>query len=203
MEKDREATEQKLLDTIGEEIASGGFEKIGVNAVASKAGVSKMLIYRYFGSMDGLIAAYIKKKDFWINLPHEMVGQEQLGPFLKQMFYNQVKQMREDKTIRRLYRWELSTNNRMIEHLREQRETTGLWIIDEVGKLVKSSHEDVAAMATIVSAAITYLVMLEEFCPSYNGIPLDEDKGWDQIIKGIDIMIDLWLKNNTIKNGKE
>lgn len=63
-ERDREATEKRLLDTIGKMIAEDGFEKIGINAIATQSGVSKILIYRYFGSVEGLMAAYIRQHDF-------------------------------------------------------------------------------------------------------------------------------------------
>ena len=45
--RNRKATEQRLLSAIQELIEESGFEKLGINAVASKAGVSKMLIYRF------------------------------------------------------------------------------------------------------------------------------------------------------------
>ncbi|MEG0647254.1 MAG: TetR/AcrR family transcriptional regulator, partial [Bacteroides sp.] len=51
VERDREATEKRLIDTIGQMVAEQGFEKIGINAVAAQSGVSKILIYRYFGSV--------------------------------------------------------------------------------------------------------------------------------------------------------
>ena len=46
VERDREATEKRLIDTIGQMVAEQGFEKIGINAVAAQSGVSKILIYR-------------------------------------------------------------------------------------------------------------------------------------------------------------
>lgn len=201
VEKDREATEKRLLDAIGKMIAESGFEKIGINAVATQSGVSKILIYRYFGSVEGLMAAYIRQHDFWINLPHEIPSRERLSDFLKGMFHQQIEQLRNDQTLKRLYRWELSSNNEMIDALRRQREETGVWIIEAVSKLTKHDQKEVAAMATIISASITYLVMLEDFCPQYNGIPLGENVGWEQIRDGIDILIDKWLGNpaNTIK----
>ena len=58
-ERDREATEKRLLDAIGKMIAEDGFEKIGINAIATQSGVSKILIYRYFGSVEGLMTAYL------------------------------------------------------------------------------------------------------------------------------------------------
>ena len=57
-ERDREATEKRLLDTIGKMIAEDGFEKIGINAIATQSGVSKILIYRYFGSVEGRLLTY-------------------------------------------------------------------------------------------------------------------------------------------------
>ena len=45
-ERDREATEKRLLDTIGKMIAEDGFEKIGINAIATQSGVSKIDVYK-------------------------------------------------------------------------------------------------------------------------------------------------------------
>lgn len=193
VEKDREATEKRLLDTIGKMIPENGFEKIGINAVATQSGVSKVLIYRYFGSVEGLMAAYIRCHDFWINLPYGVPENSQLADFIKKMLRDQISQLRKDPTLKRLYRWELSSKNETIDELRQRRETTGLWIIDRVSKLSNHPKEEVAAVAAILSAAITYLAMLEDFCPQYNGIQLNQDDGWAQIDKGIDMLIDNWF----------
>ncbi len=48
-EHDRDATESRLITAVGQMIEENGFEKIGINAVAAKSGVSKILRYRYFG----------------------------------------------------------------------------------------------------------------------------------------------------------
>ena len=118
-ERDREATEKRLLDTIGKMIAEDGFEKIGINAIATQSGVSKILIYRYFGSVEGLMAAYIRQDEFWINFPLEYPSREKLPAFVKSMFQGQIEQLRNNPTLKRLYRWELSCNNDMIVKLRD------------------------------------------------------------------------------------
>ena len=87
MERDRKATEQRLIDTVGEMIAEEGFEKLGVNAIANRAGVSKILIYRYFNSVNGLVSAYIQQNDFWINFPQKLPAKEEMRYILKKMFY--------------------------------------------------------------------------------------------------------------------
>ena len=54
--KNRQATEMTLITAVNDIIEESGFEGLGINAVAAKAKVSKMLIYRYFNSLDGLTA---------------------------------------------------------------------------------------------------------------------------------------------------
>jgi len=189
-ERDRETTENKLLETIGQMIAENGFEKIGINAVAAHSGVSKILIYRYFGSIEGLMAAYIRQNDFWINFPLEIPDHESLPSFLKKTIYNQIEQLRNSPTLKRLYRWELSCNNEMIVRLREQREEIGLNLVEKISDLTGFPQREIAVMASIINASIIYLVMLEDFCPIYNGIEINKDSGWEQIYKGIELLID-------------
>jgi len=200
IEKGRAATEKRLLDAIGTMIAEKGFEKIGINAVSAQSGVAKILIYRYFGSVEGLMAAYIRQHDYWINFPRKLPRREELPVFLKKMFRKQIEQLHHDPTLKRLYRWELSSKNDMIEGLCRQREETGLWLIAAVSKFTGKDPKEVAALATIISASITYLVMLEDFCPKYNGIPLDKDDGWEQISSVIDGLIDQWFEKHREKS---
>lgn len=192
-ERDREATERRLVATIGEMVAREGFERIGINAVATRSGVSKILIYRYFGSVEGLMAAYIRQHDYWINTPEQTPSSEQLPAYIKQMFRAQAEQLRNDVTLRRLCRWELSSTNEMIDRLREERERRGIERIAAVCRITGRSQAEVAPIATLLSAAITYLMMLSEQFPRYNAIPLDQEQGWEQINRTMDSLIDLWF----------
>lgn len=194
VERDREATEKRLIDTIGQMLAEQGFEKIGINAVAAQSGVSKILIYRYFGSVEGLMAAYIRKYDFWLNFPLEIPSKEDLPEFVKAMFKTQIEQLRSNPTLRMLHRWELSCNNEIVAKLRQQREQTGYRIVEIASQLMGYPKEEMAVIASVVTASITYLVMLGEFCPVYNGIAISEDAGWEQMISGIEVMVDKILK---------
>lgn len=193
--KDRERTEKKILDAVGSVIAGDGFEGIGINAVAQKAGVSKMLIYRYFGGLDELISSYLLQKDYWVNTNIDFRESSDIGKSLKRLFREQIRQMRGDITLRRLHRWELSTADQTVRLLRERRERNGCELVKAVGKLTHSPHAEVASLASILSASISYLVLMEEQTAVYNGIDLQSDTGWDQVAQGIDLMIDLWMKH--------
>ena len=135
--KNRQATEMTLITAVNDIIEESGFERLGINAVAAKAKVSKMLIYRYFNSLDGLIAAYIQQNDYWINFDEELPDQAHLAAFIKQIFKRQIMRLRENYTLKRLYRWELTTDNKFVKELRNKREEKGIWLVEAVSKLSK------------------------------------------------------------------
>lgn len=192
--KNRQVTEANLIKAVADLVEESGFEGLGINAVASKAGVSKMLIYRYFDSLDGLIAAYIRQHDYWLNFDEQIPDKEFVGAFIKDMFGKQIAALRNDYTLKRLYRWELTSDNRFVKELREKREAKGLWLIDAVSKLTGHPQKETAAMASVLTASISYLVLLEENCPVYNGLKLQEESGWAQLEEGINLLVNLWLE---------
>lgn len=190
MERDRESTEKRLLETIGEMIAEQGFENLGVNAVAAQAGVSKILIYRYFGSLDGLIAAYIRQHDFWLASSFDFSDTAQIVPAVKEMFRRHMERLQQDPILRKLYRWELSSNNEMVKELREQREKVGLALIKQVCKRTGRPQQEIAAMSSLVTASVTYLAMLGDYCPVYNGIKIGEKSGWKKMYREVEKLVD-------------
>ena len=192
--KNRQATEMTLITAVNDIIEESGFEGLGINAVAAKAKVSKMLIYRYFNSLDGLIAAYIQQNDYWINFDEELPDQAHLAAFIKQIFKRQIMWLRENYTLKRLYRWELTTDNKFVKELRNKREEKGIWLVEAVSKLSKHPKKEIAAMASIITAAISYLALLEENCPVYNGLKIQQESGWEELEEGINLLVDLWLQ---------
>lgn len=62
--RDKETTKLRLIGAVGSLLAREGFGSLGVNALATEAGVDKVLIYRYFGGMDNLLAAFGRSSDF-------------------------------------------------------------------------------------------------------------------------------------------
>jgi putative transcription regulator, tetR family len=198
--KSREQTESKILEAVASIVESDGFEKLGINTIALKANVSKMLIYRYFGGLEELVARFIMQKDYWANTDTLILNPHSVGDSIKSMFRNQIEQLRNDVTLRRLCRWELSCHNASIDRLRDKREENGCNLIKVVSRLTGCSNSEVASLASILSASISYLTLIEEQCPTYNGIALQTDKGWEQIAQGVDMIVDLWIKS--IQEGK-
>jgi AcrR family transcriptional regulator len=53
--------EQLILRVAGQVFAEGGYERASMDRIAALAGVSKPMLYAYFGSKEGLYLAYIER----------------------------------------------------------------------------------------------------------------------------------------------
>jgi len=193
-QRDRDNTEEKLIEAVGEMIVEVGFENLGINQVAKRAGFSKNLIYRYFDSLDGLIYAYMKKHDIWVNIDTEKPDFSDIKGYLKSFFRKQIAEFRGNTALKRLRRWELSTDKDIVVEIRAQREKNGLQFLDTLSSYAKIDKEQVHAITALINAGMTYLAMFEENCRMYNGIDIQSDEGWEQIAQGVDAMIDVIIK---------
>jgi len=80
MTRDRFATRAAILDSAAELIAAKGVGALGVNGLADAAGCDKVLIYRYFGGLDGVLSALGAERMLWPSaLPTEADGDVSLA----------------------------------------------------------------------------------------------------------------------------
>lgn len=189
-ERNREETEKRILEAVGRIVESGGFEKVGINAVAAEAGVAKMLIYRYFKSIDGLLAAYIRRHDYWLNIPLMAPAKKsEIIAYVFGLYKSQIEQLRQNIVMRRLLRWELTNTNPLIDEIREKREQNGMALIKVVSQVSNKPIGEISAMASLLSASVTYLALLSDSCQIYNGLQISTDSGWDKITRAIEKII--------------
>jgi AcrR family transcriptional regulator len=57
----RSLREQLILQVAGQVFAQGGYDRAAMDRIAELAGVSKPMLYAYFGSKEGLYVAYIER----------------------------------------------------------------------------------------------------------------------------------------------
>ena len=63
--KNRDRTEQKIISAVENLLLQQGFPAVGINAIAREAGCDKVLIYRYFDGLDGLLQRVADNNDLW------------------------------------------------------------------------------------------------------------------------------------------
>jgi AcrR family transcriptional regulator len=57
----RSLREQLILEVAGQVFALGGYDRASMDRIAELAGVSKPMLYAYFGSKEGLYLAYVER----------------------------------------------------------------------------------------------------------------------------------------------
>ncbi len=193
--KDRKATEQYLLKTVEEMVTETGFGALGINAVAKRAGMSKNLIYRYFGSVDEMVARFIITKDYWTNIEITKAAEGQTEiDYLKSVLHGYIKQLRGDTLLRQILRWELSSKNEITDRVHEVREQWGLRLTGAISRVAGKSFDEAAGYATLFNAAVSYLLLVADNCDTtYIGFDISTDEGWEKLTKTFDLMIDVWL----------
>jgi AcrR family transcriptional regulator len=195
--RDREATRRVLIETVGKLLAEKGFSHLGVNAIARQAGVDKVLIYRYFGGLAGLIKAFGQEGDFWPSM-EELAGgdidsfrQLPMEEKFTALGRNFLKGIRKRPLTQVVMAWEMVERNELTEELEIIRETRMLRF-SELFLQSEGAKVDLAAVSAIVGAGISYLVCRSRSIRWYNGVDLDSDEGWQrietairQIVKGV------------------
>lgn len=207
MKRDREQTERQLVEAVGAIVREEGFDAVGVNAVARRAGVDKVLIYRYFGDLDGLLAAWIATQDYFSRLQDLLgdtrgaEGKDEILAIARGVLVGQLQAMTGNRELREIFRWELGTRNAVTDEIARRREKQGSAVTKVFERAVADPSVDVRAVVTLLSAGINYLALRAQTADVYNGIPLTGRRGWTRIEGAIDLLLDL-LADRAFRDGK-
>lgn len=189
-------TEKNLIDAVSAIIETEGFAKLGVNNIAKRAGCDKVLLYRYFGGLDGLLGAWARHNDFYTGsfdgIAQEIEQREQIDvrEVTKKILVGQMQFLRTNRMMQQLLLWEISGNEKF-PHLRELREEKGnrlqLLLEDKSGHADKTTAMQVA----ILIAAIDYIVLATNDYPMMNGIDFSDEQSWDLLQKTLEGFMDM------------
>ena len=190
MEKDekvrrnRAKTTQRIVEALEDVIAERGLEGVGVNRVAEKANVSKVLIYRYFGGMEGLLEYYVKMgKLFPVFNPAVL---DQIRPLhesdVARIWYRQVIQtyryFRTFKAAREILKASVIENDTIAETTARAQDEEMTRLVEQLS-FVKGA--DTQAISAVVLGAMTYLTIMAQNDRTMISIDLRSEEGWKRI----------------------
>lgn len=194
--KSRVKTERAIVAALERLLTKHGFEGLGVNAVAQAAGVSKELIYRYFGGLEGLILAWVEERDYWSmrgidaelrQLGHSADAKSMMRKSLKAF----LRDLRSKPQIQEIRRWEIHSRSPLARRIADRREEAGRRFIS---KVPKDSAHDAAAIYAVLQAGLCYLVLRSTVLKSYSGVSLRSASGWRRFEAAIDALLDAVFK---------
>lgn len=187
----RKATEKKIMKAAEALLIEEGFTGLGINAIARQAGVSKELIYRYFGSVPELILELMKDYDYWArwdpssDVHPASIEEESLQNILNAMLIEHLNYLHEQPHVKEIRRWELVSKNEITVQLGAAREKAGQQFLED---LDPKSDVDVPAVAAILQSGLIYLVLRSTTLETFFGVNLRTKKGWDRIEKAIKVI---------------
>ena len=189
----KEETKHRLIQAVGDILATEGFQGLGVNKVAKRAGVDKVLIYRYFGGLPELIIAFSQTVDFWPTLD-ELLGDEpeqldNLGPSEQLAFFfkSYLGALRRRPATINILLWKISEYNELTKQIESIQTRTALEFFERLEKI--PDNHDLTAVVVLMFGAINHLMLQYRKRRFIGGIDLNEEAGWVRIETGIDLLL--------------
>jgi AcrR family transcriptional regulator len=201
--RNRERTRRRLIDTTIELVREKGFRAIGINAIAHRAGLSKVLIYRYFGDLSGLLESVADVLDLTNT---QMIQAALFSPDDEVPFRNRVRdalmsfhdRVSADTLAMELMVQELQEENELTRVLADARERQGLEATTRISQAFGAQAQapdnapgvDMNALLALASAGIYYLSLRARTVKMYNGIDIQSRDGWYRMCDTLATLMD-------------
>lgn len=191
MEKNSERTRKKIIEAVRRLLARSGFRDIGINSIAREAGVDKVLIYRYFGSLDDLLSAYANEGDFWPSAEELLAAipnrsRDSEAELAANLLIQFGRALRRRPVTQEIMRWEMLERNELTDALAHHREEQAL-------KLLQPFHglggADIQAISAVIGAGLTYLILRAKTADIYNGLNLKKEEDWKRVENAIRLIV--------------
>ena len=159
MRRNSRETRQRILDGLESLITREGFTAVGVNAVAREASVDKVLIYRYFGSMEGLLKKFADEKEFCPRVAELLDTLPEGVPhheIVTRMVIDHARLLQNNPLAQELACWELTEQNPLTVLFGKEMEKEELKSLTDRGI---TPHEDVITLSVIMLSALQYLIL--------------------------------------------
>ncbi len=180
--RDRAATRERILVAVGRLVARDGFSALGVNSVAREAGADKVLIYRYFGGIEGLLEAWGRSVGFGgPPAPGEGVAADP-GEQAAAAVAGYARAVRANPEALEVMRWALVEDNALTRRLAGLLEEEGLSSLRGVRLPAQAAEAlDLPALAAVLSAGLLHLALRAKTAPEWLGVPLRTGEGWGRL----------------------
>lgn len=164
-QKNRVQTELKIIKAVETLLLNEGFPAVGINAIAREAGCDKVLIYRYFDGIEGLLQRFADSHDLWWNvdeiIPENMdeISQMSMPAFLDLLLKRHIRAVQDRPLTQEIMAWEMSEQNALTQTLHRIRSEQGMLLVKKVRLHFDQPSIDLGGILGIFGAAINYLII--------------------------------------------
>jgi AcrR family transcriptional regulator len=183
-QRDRAATEERILAAVGEVLARDGFGALGINAIAREAAVDKVLIYRYFGGLPELLRSWGASGRFWPTV-QEILGDDAQAmlalplPERYALFFERfIDALRRRPLTLEILAAEVVDRNELTAILEAEREQWGFQAEALFGGEDFERAPQLRGITLLLVAGVQYLLVRSRKIRVFGGIDLHSDEGW-------------------------
>ncbi len=161
----RLATEQRILDAVGQLLLEQGYSAVGINSIARQAGCDKVLIYRYFGGFDALLLAFAKTTKLWWQVEEIIIESAnqcreiKLESYLETLLSRYVTALESMPLTLEIMAWEMSAQNNLTMALGQLRSERGMQLVKTIRAYYQQPNIDIGGILGVFGAAINYLII--------------------------------------------
>ena len=199
----------KLVGAVGDTLKEKGYHGLGTNKIALRAGVSKPMVYEYFGNLNGLLKAYIGKKDSWLAyfeslaLPENPTAEELKNCFIK-MLQDQFRYFHGDKEMQKLVLWQISEYNPLMRATCEAREREGVRLLELADGHFRESGISLKAVMGMLVGGIYYIVLHDSAgLGTIAGMDIKNENEFDTVLKTIAQVIEWAFQMAEVANAEK
>jgi AcrR family transcriptional regulator len=193
--RDPEETKSRILNSLAHIIVRDGLGAVGVNTLARAAGADKVLIYRYFGDLDGVYAAFAERADFWWTCVDLVQGVDpattSLAEAIKICLRRHALEIRKRPVTLAVLAAEPAQRTPLVVALETVRERRALELMAWLGaRYAPPQGLDLEAISLILSAAINYLAARSRKIRMMSGVPIQTDEDWRRLSAAVDRIVE-------------
>lgn len=193
-----------VMEAVESILHEKGFSGLSVNQISLRAGVAKSTIYDHYQSRNGLLLAYIMKKDFWLPTFEKLKEEKkpdgnQLKEFYIRMLQQQLEHVFSKKEMQQFVLWQISEENKLIKSICQKREDEGERYLEWMKSAFENSHVNFRALNALLIGGIYYLALHSSINAStVCGISLNKKEDFQEVLRMIEVILDsMW------PNGEE
>ncbi len=202
MVKNRQNTEEKILQSVDFIIHQQGFHKLGINAVAKESGVSKILIYRYFGDFQGLLKSYAEGYGYWNEFSEELnVENDDFLKYSQNLLVGQFDHLMNNRGIIEILKWQLLEKNELTKTIDIKKENARFLSDAKLNVLNPEDADVFELFSTLMTSGLYYLAMRSSLTNVNKLVEFNDDDSKEKIRDGIRKITEL-VYNGLNEGGK-
>jgi AcrR family transcriptional regulator len=199
--RSRSDAEARFINAVHQLLLEEGFQAVGINSVAERAGLNKVLIYRYFGGLEDLLSAYAERMDPFPRIVAKVeksiteAGMNDPMRIGAEILRCMIEELRSNPQLQELLKWELADNDPLSGRIAEARERSGGELQRLFARYVPAdSALDWSAVTALLTGGVCYLYLRSSTAAVFNGIRINTRTGQERLIQAAEAIVGALLK---------